>query len=685
MSISPTILTAIGRTKLASATPEQQLKVSHFAIGDGLGSYTPVYDTMPSLVNEVWRGPASAPMRDPGNASVMIWEGVVPANVGGFFVREAAIFDVDGDMIAVGHVSLIEKVATGTTPITLTVRLRVMLSNTADVTLFYSDMAMTAHGGLSGRSDPQAHPASAISYDPGTGEPLSDVQAALRSLGKRVAPLSLDGPVMVYPGSSNTYRITDFDAFSLYEANSSLGTASLEHETLTLQVPAEAVNTQIDLILTRDGVAVPYVIAVGAAIIKRPAIVSPIEGDTGVPLVPTLHSSAFAAAPSGADVHYSSHWRIWADAGKVTQVWDSGITSANLTTVAVPSGVLASNTAYFIEVRHSGETLGDSAWSELRGITTANRYVQPPALSVTGTPANTPEQPVLTTSAFTVYNGSDDHHSTDWRIKRVSDSVVVWSSLGDIVNKTSITLPAGVLQVSTDYVLEARHNGAVLGASVWGGQSFRTRDEFFTFGPASYGKPYGGGYYAGNIYQEDGLYALIVAEKAAETSLMFAPVAHNMYGQPSDRDGHFNTWSLLNKSTPDGSTPGNWYAASYCRNYRGGGHADWFLPAQHQLEIAYRNLKPTATANHWSQSGVNPYADPATDKYTAANPAQTTATAFRTGGTQAWVADYYTTSTALGANSGYAIYQNFSDGFQTSMMFTIMAQRIRPMRQIKIN
>lgn len=685
MSISPTILTAIGRAKLASATPEQQLQVSHFAIGDGLGSYTPVYDTMPGLVNEVWRGPASAPMRDPGNASVMIWEGVIPANVGGFFVREAAIFDVDGDMIAIGHISLIEKVATGTTPITLTVRLRVMLSNTADVTLFYSDMAMTAHGGLSGRSDPQAHPASAISYDPGTGESLSDVQTMLRGLGKRVAPLSLDGPVMVYPGSSNTYRITDFDAFSVYQAESSLGTATLEHEKLTLQVPAEAVNTQIDLTVTRDGVAVPYVIAVGSAIIKRPAIVSPIEGDTGVPLAPTLHSSAFAAAPSGADVHASSQWRIWAEASKTTLVWDSGITAANLTTVVVPSGILASNTAYFMEVRHSGQALGDSAWSDLRGITTANRYVQPPTLSVTGTPANTPEQPVLTTSAFAVYNGSDDHHSTDWRIKRVSDSVVVWSSLGDIVNKTSITLPAGVLVVSTDYVLEARHHGAVLGASVWGGQSFRTRDEFFTFGPASYGKPYGGGYYAGNIYQEDGLYALIVAEKAAETSLAFAHTAYSMQGQPSDRDGHFNTWSLLNKSTPDGGTPGNWYAASYCRNYRGGGHSDWFLPAQHQLEIAYRNLKPTTTTNYASGSGANPYANPATQIYTSANPSQTTAAAFRTGAVQSFAADNYTSSTATAGNSGYAMYQNFSNGFQTAMVFTVNPQRIRPMRQIKIS
>jgi hypothetical protein len=44
-----------------------------------------------------------------------------------------------------------------------------------------------------------------------------------------------------------------------------------------------------------------------------------------------------------------------------------------------------------------------------------------------------------------------------------------------------------------------------------------------------------------------------------------------------------------------------------CANYRGGGHADWFLPSKDELNQMYQNLKVHnlggfSDANYWSSS-----------------------------------------------------------------------------------
>ncbi len=49
-------------------------------------------------------------------------------------------------------------------------------------------------------------------------------------------------------------------------------------------------------------------------------------------------------------------------------------------------------------------------------------------------------------------------------------------------------------------------------------------------------------------------------------------------------------------------------AASLCRNYKGGGYSDWFLPSKDELNLMYINLKSTlfkgATKDYWSSTEV---------------------------------------------------------------------------------
>lgn len=180
------IITDIGLTKLATATPLAPLEITHVAFGDNNGVWPKLLDpTATSLTNEVYRSDASDPIKTLAEPQILIFEGSIPGNVGGFTLREMAIFDVDGDMIAIGDIDQIVKPSPGSgNQIILTQRLHVKFSSTSDVDLIAQDIAVFDHQGLSNRSAIDAHPASSISIDELTDFDIApeDVQAALNLL-----------------------------------------------------------------------------------------------------------------------------------------------------------------------------------------------------------------------------------------------------------------------------------------------------------------------------------------------------------------------------------------------------------------------------------------------------------------------------------------------------------------------
>lgn len=105
-----TVLTQVGLDKDAAARaggPPIALATIH--AGDGGGpDYYDQYDrdaleALVDLVNEVWSAPLNNLETDPENPNWVIAEGVIPADVGGFMVREVGIKDTDGDLIAIGR------------------------------------------------------------------------------------------------------------------------------------------------------------------------------------------------------------------------------------------------------------------------------------------------------------------------------------------------------------------------------------------------------------------------------------------------------------------------------------------------------------------------------------------------------------------------------------------------------
>lgn len=97
-----TILTNVGKNKLATAiATETPLDFTEIATGDGGGAgYNPA-EEQTELVNELYRAEINNIYTDPNNADRVVIEAMIPSGVGGWHIREAGIFDIDGDMIAI--------------------------------------------------------------------------------------------------------------------------------------------------------------------------------------------------------------------------------------------------------------------------------------------------------------------------------------------------------------------------------------------------------------------------------------------------------------------------------------------------------------------------------------------------------------------------------------------------------
>ena len=133
-----TFLTKKGREKIVAAEAAgTHLALRHVAVGDALD---PPTEDLTKLRNEVWRGEVNRIQVDAKDAHVLNVEAVIPAQDGGFMVRELGLFDADGDLIAVGRAPdsykpLVEDGAAKS----LLIVFKIIIDNTAVVALSVDD------------------------------------------------------------------------------------------------------------------------------------------------------------------------------------------------------------------------------------------------------------------------------------------------------------------------------------------------------------------------------------------------------------------------------------------------------------------------------------------------------------------------------------------------------------------
>ena len=140
-------------------------------------------------------------------------------------------------------------------------------------------------------------------------------------------------------------------------------------------------------------------------------------------------------------------------------------------------------------------------------------------------------------------------------------------------------------------------------------------------------------------------------------------------------------------------------AAQFCEGLSIGGYTDWYLPARDELELCYRNFKPTTVSNNTTARskssytypegndgnygtdthGLNRNSSPIGSAYSGSVPAQTSVTLFKSGGSEAFAADYYWPSSEYSAT--YAWRHNFGDsvqdyGYKNAIWFVRAVRRL---------
>ncbi|MFJ4132392.1 phage tail protein [Pseudomonas cyclaminis] len=140
------ILTAVGEAKQVKADAGLLTwKISHMAVGDA-NNTDPLPDRLQKvLINERRRAPLNSLGPDPANPGILVAEQIIPADEGGFWIRELGLFDSDGDLVAVANCapSFKPKLSQGSGR-TQTVRMNFIVKSSANVVLNIDPSVVTA-------------------------------------------------------------------------------------------------------------------------------------------------------------------------------------------------------------------------------------------------------------------------------------------------------------------------------------------------------------------------------------------------------------------------------------------------------------------------------------------------------------------------------------------------------------
>lgn len=219
------------------------------------------------------------------------------------------------------------------------------------------------------------------------------------------------------------------------------------------------------------------------------------------------------------------------------------------------------------------------------------------------------------------------------------------------------------------------------------------------------GEEYEGGFYAGTIVSDyDGLtYRVIISDAGGDSvkegtgTMMWrnsgTPVT-STHGTPpmTISDGRANHDAIIAAGVSD--FPAVKWVEDVCNVGSGlNGYTDWYLPSRDELELLYRNFKPTTTNNNTGSRistgfggdgathGTNNNSIPSGGGYTTSDPAQTAHTSFIDGNANALTTDYYWSSSENGSGKAWAagLFNGFQDGDGITTL-----QRVRAVRRVAI-
>ena len=150
-------------------------------------------------------------------------------------------------------------------------------------------------------------------------------------------------------------------------------------------------------------------------------------------------------------VHESSEWVVTnADTGDIVDLYEG----ADALTTYTLSVTLQNNINYRIRVRYKSERFGYSEWSDWLNFN-AEQSIETPTVSTTEDVNGFPSGGVFNGTAFAGIN--EEHVSTDWQVRSFFTDEIVWESLNDTINLTTLSFSEAI--ADDDYVIRIRYNG----------------------------------------------------------------------------------------------------------------------------------------------------------------------------------------------------------------------------------
>ncbi len=120
----------------AAITGGSSITLAEISLGDGNGASYDPDGSEATLVNEVHRIAISSIAPDPQNPAWLILEAIIPPDIGGWWIREAGVFDENGDLFAIAkYPPTYKAVLSDGTASTLTIQVVLQITNTDTINL----------------------------------------------------------------------------------------------------------------------------------------------------------------------------------------------------------------------------------------------------------------------------------------------------------------------------------------------------------------------------------------------------------------------------------------------------------------------------------------------------------------------------------------------------------------------
>ena len=413
--------------------------------------------------------------------------------------------------------------------------------------------------------------------------------------------------------------------------------------------------------------------------ILTPSNTSPSDSATDIGEKPTLTGSEYYSLYGV--VMAASQWQVSTVSDFATTVISTGDRAGTSLTYDVSSGVLSVSTQYYWRVRYKDSNGIYSDWSTAFSFTTASAFPD-----YIATPAATP-------AAFGDAFEGGFYTGMLW-----NELVQSPTSTAIATGSKEFTVPSmtGAPIVYEGQALEVRSRAnpanKMIGTVTFAQGTTLTIDVTSVGGSGTF-----------TDWSIMSRYRYIVAPKSSGESAALA------YKNANDAaPSACGTLTEGRKATLAMVAAGDatvYPAAHYCNNLVIGGFNDFELPARDVVELFWRNLKPTTDDNYTTANrptaatpdyenlgsygdtanthGLNNNSSPQGAAYTSGSPAQTAATAFRTGGAEAFEygSAFYWSSSEYSAS--YAWRQNWGasyPGYQSNNGKT-NAYRVRAVRR----